>query len=95
LIFGSFDQAKERTREKNKAACHNTDFNRVFALSLFFFLDEKEPKNQERLIARPRTRSAPRSWAMILPAALAFGKKAAEMTKGFLQFSLYKPPTET
>jgi len=60
-----------------------------------FSLMKKNQRNQERLIARPRTRSAPRSWAMILPAALAFGKKAAEMTKGFLQFSLYKPPTET
>jgi len=35
-------------------------------LCFFFFLDEKETKNQERLIARPRTRSAPRTYAHIL-----------------------------
>ena len=34
-------------------------------------LDQKEPKSQERLIARPRTRSAPRTWVMIFLAALA------------------------
>jgi len=33
-------------------------------------LDEKETKNQERLIARTRTRSAPRTWAHTLIAAL-------------------------
>ncbi len=74
LIFGPFDQAKERTRE-NKAARHNTNFLIGSSPSyLFFFLDEKEPKNQERLIALPRTRSALRTWAMTLLAALAFGK---------------------
>jgi len=72
LIFGSFDQAKKR-KEKNAVRLKIQNFNRAFALCFFFFLDEKEPKNQERLIARPRTRSAQRTWAMILPATLAIG----------------------
>jgi len=69
LIFGSFDQAKERTRKTSWHA--STQTFRVFALLTFFLLDQKEPKSQERLIARPRTRSAPRTWAMILLVALA------------------------
>jgi len=69
LIFGSFDQAKERTRKTSWHA--STQTFRVFALLTFFLLDQKEPKSQERLIARPRTRSAPRTWAMALLAALA------------------------
>jgi len=40
---------------------------------MFFLLDQKERKNQERLIARPRTRSALPAWAMILLTALAVG----------------------
>jgi len=36
-------------------------------------LDQKERKNQERLIARPRTRSALPAWTMILLTALAVG----------------------
>jgi len=56
LIFGSFDQAKERTRE-NKAARHNTNFSIGSSPSyLFFFLDEKEPtksRTADRSSAHP------------------------------------------
>jgi hypothetical protein len=46
-------------------------YDRVFALLFFFLLDQKETKNQERLIARPRTRSAHRAWVVTVLAALA------------------------